>query len=275
MNFILEAYKNIESPKNFSSDKELMNYRELLLKRAKKKEIPLLKKLILKKSNILEIGSGNSRLLYSLNGAGLLKEGVGVEISPSRYKFAEEWRKDLKIKNVKNICKDILSWKNYRKYKGYFDTVLCLTGIFPFFAVLEKEGDKKALDLIRFVLKDKGQAIIEIDTFNKEIDLCKTNNNRVRLWGEYYKDDPFRFELIKFNWNPRNNILTAKTYNLKRNELFVDGPTTKIFKIYNKKELHRLLTKFRFSNIKLYSNYDYEKPFWNNQTKNLIIQARV
>ena len=58
------------------------------------------------KENIIEIGSGNSSLLYNLNYEKIVNHGVGIEIAKSRYLFAEKWKNDLGFGNISNINND-------------------------------------------------------------------------------------------------------------------------------------------------------------------------
>jgi hypothetical protein len=58
---------------------------------------------------ILEVGSGNSKLLYRMEREGLLAAGYGFEISASRYQFAEKFKKYVNSRRVKNINDNILT----------------------------------------------------------------------------------------------------------------------------------------------------------------------
>ena len=54
--------------------------------------------------SVVDIGSGSSAFLYALEQKGLLREGIGIELSDTRHAFAERWRLDGGFKRVSNIC---------------------------------------------------------------------------------------------------------------------------------------------------------------------------
>ena len=96
----LNAYNGYEL---FYDYDEIKKYRQSKLD-GSEKNLKFIKFFFKEKINILELGSGNSKLLYNLNSKNMLNFGYGFEISNDRFNFAENWKKDLKINNVKNIC---------------------------------------------------------------------------------------------------------------------------------------------------------------------------
>ena len=96
------SYRNVESLKNFNKN-NLKKYYSSKLKSCDK-HIDFIRKKIINKNckvNICEIGSGNGKLLYRLEKENMIINGVGFEISKSRCKFAEEFRKFINSKKVK------------------------------------------------------------------------------------------------------------------------------------------------------------------------------
>ena len=53
--------------------------------------------------NVIEVGSGSSALLYALAQKNLLKYGLGIELSKTRFDFAELWKSDDGYHTVENL----------------------------------------------------------------------------------------------------------------------------------------------------------------------------
>ncbi|MCR4334879.1 MAG: class I SAM-dependent methyltransferase [Patescibacteria group bacterium] len=271
MNFAYETYKNVESSKNFSNKKEMQEYRSLLMDRVYKKEIPFFKKKFPKGlGEILEIGSGNSRILYALEKENLITTGTGLEISPSRSEFANIWKKDLKSKNVKNICGDFLSIN----IKEKFDTILCLTSIFPFFDMLQKNGFNTFLKKVNQLLNPNGILILESVTFKQEITSAITFGGKVNLWAEFKKSDPFQFNLVEYAWDKKKRELTATTYNTMRQKLYIDGPTIKKWHMEERKSIEQKLIKNGFKIEAVYGGYS-SNPYKDNSLEYIFVAKKI
>ena len=270
-NFAYETYKSVESSTNFSSAKELQEYRSLLMDRVYKKEIPFIKKKFPKGlGSTLEVGSGNSRILYALEKENLITKAIGLEISPSRSTFAKEWKKDLKSKIVENICGDIFSMD----IKEKFDTVLCLTSIFPFFDMLEKDGLNKFIKKANQLLKPNGIIILESVTFKQEIECALSYEGKVNLWAEFKKTDPFQFNLVEYVWNEKKRELVATTYNTMRHKLFIDGPTTKKWHMEESKTIEKKLSKNSFQIQSVYGGYN-GNTYKSNSLEYIFIAKKI
>ncbi len=87
-----KAYDSIELLENFASDLEIQAYRNRRIERY----IPVVDFVKRRsaahgsKLSVAEVGSGSSALLYAMAQAEALKMGVGIELSKSRYEFAEK-----------------------------------------------------------------------------------------------------------------------------------------------------------------------------------------
>ncbi len=251
-NFAYTTYKNVEAAENFTTPRSRAAYQKLLMDRVHKKEILFFKKIFPKGlGQTLEVGSGNSRILYALEKEGLLISGLGIEISPSRVAFANAWKKDLRSTKITTIVGDILT----TPVPHMFDTILCLTSIFPFFDMLQKNGLATFLKKAHHMLKPGGTLILESVTFRDEIACCNTYNGSVNLWAEFKKDDPFQFNLVAYTWDAKKRTLAATSYNTKRHEHLIDGPTVKKWHMETPEEISRKLVDAGFSTPRTCSGY--------------------
>ena len=106
----LSAYNDVENQCNFSED-SFKKYCDEKLESCSKHSQFIQKHCVdnevLWNGKVCEIGSGNSKLLYRLENDNLLHEGVGLEISSSRYKFAEKFKSYVGSQKVKNLNKNV------------------------------------------------------------------------------------------------------------------------------------------------------------------------
>jgi len=101
----IRAYEAIEAIDNFSSFEEIVAYRKRRIERyapvgtfiAKRSGNPT------SKLSVVEVGSGSSALLYGMARENRLKHAVGIELSRSRFDFAERWKSDDGYRVVQNV----------------------------------------------------------------------------------------------------------------------------------------------------------------------------
>jgi len=251
-NFAYETYKNVEAPQNYKTAAKRGRYIRSMEKRTDAEDMRFLRNRLPKVERVLEIGSGSGRILHALLTEGRAQGAVGVEISPSRVRFGKAWAKQKKIKKVEHVAGDILRLTP----KGSFDAVLCMTTIFPFFDMLEKDGLKKVLKKSYTLLNPGGFLVLESSTFIETIKQCKDNGGSVRIWEEYRAGDPFRFHLMRYSWDEKKRQLEDVSYNLMRDKLFVDGPTTKRWHIENSASLIQKVKAAGFKNIELFGGFN-------------------
>jgi 2-polyprenyl-3-methyl-5-hydroxy-6-metoxy-1,4-benzoquinol methylase len=251
-NFAFETYKNVEAVSNFASLKDRRSYADALLAKTYKNELPFLRKHIPQVDSVIEIGSGSGRILHSLLREGRVKEARGIELSPSRVRFGKWWAQEGGYSGVGHEVGDALAMS----IKGQYDVVLCMTSIFPFFDMLKPNGFRTILRKIKKMLKPGGYLVLETVTFAHEVAHCRVEGGVARLWEEYGKGDPFRFNLIEYMWEEKKRHLTAHSYNVMRDRLFVDGPSTKKWHVMTGKALVALLREESFDRVQLFGDFD-------------------
>ena len=152
-------YEGYEELSRFTPG-QLSSYRQMLLEKTQSQVdfigdrlwMPYFKKPGLK---ILEIGSGNGRLLIGLHQQGLLESGLGLDISESRTLFALNWRNSLGIDwqtldfyDVDVLEEASLHMRGIVDYSGY-DLAVCITGCFQYFYPIDPEAPDKVLNFMR------------------------------------------------------------------------------------------------------------------------------
>jgi len=107
--FNLNAYEGVESLSRFS-DEEFKHYCNDKLASVEK-HIHFIKQHVIRpgyQGRVIEIGSGNGKLLFRLEQEGLLEKGIGYEVSQSRCLFAEKFKNHVNSKKVKIVNEDFL-----------------------------------------------------------------------------------------------------------------------------------------------------------------------
>ena len=198
---------------------------------------------------MLDVGSGNSKFLYALNGCGILEKGYGVEISKSRNDFANRWRDDLGISNVININDNIfnIDLEPFPK----FDLIYCSDIVFQFFDPVRKDSGVKFLKNIFKRMNNYGVVLLELYDHDKI--LKSMRNNEIKLWEEFEEPDPWRYSL----WDCKYEdlcISLKKTF-VKR-DLSETYISTVILRNYTRQESIALLENCGFQNIELYECWE-------------------
>jgi len=248
----LIAYNNFEKLQNFKSD--LNSYRQEKLNSAKEHVDFIRYNFPNKRIAVLELGSGNSKTLYALERENVLKKGYGIEISTSRFDFAELWKKDWNFKNVENINKNILEL-NFDDF-GNIDLCFCVDVAFQFLEPIDKQRTLEILNNIYRSLNVGGKVIIELYDYERIL-MCLENGN-VKLWEEFPPPDPWRFSLCNYIYDHENRFLTMGKIFIKRDEFGFDESTLTL-RIYKEDEFKGMLKDIGFKNIEIYYSWDREK----------------
>lgn len=262
------AYDDFEKLENFSGN-DLNKYRNNKLASATG-HTNFIKKLFpgRQRMSVLELGSGNSRSLFALEKAGMLEKGYGIEISRSRFEFAELWKKEWDFSKVFNINSNVIG-ADIRKF-GPFDLCFCVDLAFQFFEPYGIDRVFEILDAVNKNLRDGGKVVIELDGCGRALDSVRYGMGRI--WEEFSHPDPWRYSLWDCRYDKKTKLLTLKKIFIKRNmHRFWTNVT--ILRIYNKDEISALLKKVGFKKIKLYSGWE-GGPFKNDASEFIVVGSK-
>ncbi len=245
----LTAYETYEVFLDNESEKK---YRDSKIKSCDKHVRLLSKEFNKKKIKIIELGSGNSKLLINLYKKNLLHTGWGVEVSKSRYDFSQKWISDLNIDNIKNFNQDIINF-DFKLVKN-LDVCICVDLCFQFLEPVEKNSTNRILQNIYNSLKFGGKLILELDYCGYIISNLPYTS---RIWEEFPPQDPWKYSLWDCIFDETNKILNWKKTFISRDNKY---EKTEIFlKIFSKDEISTLLSKVGFKNIRVYKDWTYSK----------------
>ena len=265
----LRAYDNIEKMSNYNSPEELKKYREHLLKKSRA-QADLISSYFTEKAKlkVFEACSGNSRMLYQLHLDGILEEGIGVEISNSRAKFAEEWKKEFNGINVTNICGDIIK---YESKTDYYDLIICITGALGYFYPIDTNYPEILIKKFNEMLKYKGYLLLELYQHANGVNFCMMDEKKeFNTWVELPESDPFRYYLMKYTYHEDEGCLDSKEIFIRRDG-YIDDSKNEVLKIYSLDEISQLLGNNGFKIKNIFSEWDKKK--YNESDEKLIIMA--
>ena len=203
-------YEGVEDLKRFNKKTFLKYCNEKI--HSVDKHIVFLKKHVVNKNykgRVIEIGSGNGKLLFRMEKEGILKEGFGFETSKSRCKFSNKFKNTFKMKNTKIINRDFLT-SNLKT--NYFDLIIGTDVVINLIGGLGKSKILSVIKKCEKYLKSNGKLILEFMTFEKEKKLMKVSNSKKLLvWKKFKNSDPFIFGLDEMSYS-NGTILWQKYF---------------------------------------------------------------
>ena len=202
-NWYKKAYDGVEDLSYFQSEEEIERHRQGLLEKTISQRA-FIQREIGFRENVLEIGCGNGRLLIELMRTGLIKTGLGLDISPSRIKFAEAWAKTEGLTvGLSFLADDFFEFGPREK----FDLIFCLTGTFGYFVCSRLQGDVEALRRTKNLLAQGGKLVVELYHHPELVQAYYRGETEFRTWKELPPSDPFSFTLQKKTYLQRDGGL--------------------------------------------------------------------
>lgn len=248
----LSSYNNVECLENFSNE-EFINYCNDKLESCTK-HIDFLQNMQLNDLfDICEIGSGNSKLLYALEEKNLINEAVGIEVSTSRYLFAEKFKKHVKSSRVCNINDELFN-VNLNKQ---FDIIIGVDIVLQLISPTSKNAEELFFQWTLDHLSKDGYLILELWSFQEILQQIELSENSLKLWQEFPSSDPFKYLLAHIHKDENQNICWNKKF-IKRNT-YDESEFFHVLKPYSKQKIVKLLEKYGFCDIQI---FDY----WNQKS---------
>lgn len=264
----LHAYQEVEAPSNYADAVELERYRTLLIEKSMS-AARCIRASAYEGRNLraLELCSGSSRLLFALDGMGLLDSGYGVEVSQSRHQFAEAWKVSLGTSRVFNVnC----AADKYTFDCGDIDIAVLIDGALSYLYPCDPTLPQQILGRVREALRPGGKLLLEFDVLSSEQLAIMHRDGSVRTWKLGDEKDAFRYALYEtrsINWD-HMVVQNCSTY-LQRT-----GNTEKIkrelYKYYAPQELDGLLSSLGFS-ARYYGSF--EMTPYDTESRVLVVVA--
>jgi SAM-dependent methyltransferase len=265
---ITSAYQGVETLAGFAPD-ALEAYRAKLLE-SSAGQVAHLRARLPAGARIAEVASGNGRLLVALAQAGVLAEGVGVEIARSRVAFAERWASDAGVRGVTFTAGDALA----TAYPRDLDAAVCITGAFAYFEPMRAGAAAELLHALHAALKPGGLLVLELyphPQWRSAMDAV--GGDELRTWHELPPEDPWRFYLSDLRWDRQTGILHHRKLFVHRTSGAIDDSRREHLRLYTLEELSALLAEAGFGDVEAAGGWDGE-PYDDAASELLVVSAR-
>jgi precorrin-6B methylase 2 len=204
----------------------------------------------LKNNKVCEIGSGNGKLLIAMDLDGIVSKAIGIEISESRFNFAEKFRKQYQSKNVSFINDDLFKVSPLNN----FDLIFGVDIVFQLLSALSEKAEKQTLDWIYDSLKPNGSILLELREFKSTLHVLDTQHDGInRTWEKFDQSDPFDFVLSKQYVNEQNYLVRENLF-YKRNT-FETSFFKILLKLYSPVKISALFLRHGFKHINIVKEY--------------------
>ncbi|MDA2936655.1 class I SAM-dependent methyltransferase [Acidobacteria bacterium AH-259-A15] len=191
-------------------------------------------------------------MLYRLENERLLNEGVGIEISNSRFKFAEKFKSNVNSHKVKNLNKNIFEISP----ESDFDLIIGVDIVLQLISPLNQSAERDILAWIRQSLRPKGFIILELWDFDHILKQIDITQNNLQIWEEFSENDPFEFVLAHISLNKENDIVWKKLF-LKRDTM-ERSEFENVLRPYSPEKITSVLKTNGFESVEIFTKWSTE-----------------
>lgn len=263
---VAAAYEGLEAPGQFTEPGSLEAYRASMLERTAAQTAFLSERLGAGGAGVLEIGSGNGRLLLDLARSGHATRALGIELSQSRTAFAQRWARDLGCDGATEFrAGDALS----EELGGEWDLAACITGTFGYFDAFAPGSAARLLQALRDALRPGGMLVLELYPHPEERRLVEAASGTLRTWRELDEGDPWRYYLSEFSID--GNVLSHRKTFVHRTSGEIDEGRSERLVLYTEDEIERLLAVSGFAEVQAFAGWD-GAPYAGGEV--LVVSAR-
>ena len=235
----LHAYDDVEALSNYATPSDLDGYRRLLLEKSGP-VVDCIRERVHrgKRLKVLELCSGSSRLLYALDEAGLLEVGYGVEVSPSRHRFAELWKTSRGARRVHNTNAAV---GDSAFTTDDLDLVVLIDGALSYLYPCDPELPARLLRQAREHLAPGGTVLCELDVpSTTQLDAMRRDGS-TRVWVRGDERDAFRYALyesVPVSWE---RMVVRHTSTYLRRASAEERTKQELYKYYDVAEMDALM----------------------------------
>ena len=250
---VLSAYEGVEELAGYSAT-QLRAYRDDLLDRTEQQASFIAARLP-PDARVLEIGSGNGRLLIALARAGAVADALGLEVARSRVEFARAWAADDGIAGLRFEVADALAGD----LPGEFDAVICITGAFAYFDAMRAGSAVELLRRAHDALASGGLLVLELYPHPRHRRMLESDSTgELRLWQELAPSDPWRFYLSHLRYDGQRRVLSHHKTFVHRTSGEIDEGRHEHLRLYDAAELDVELRAAGFADVEAHGGWTGE-----------------
>jgi hypothetical protein len=186
---------------------------------------------------------------------------MGVELSQSRFEFAELWKKDDGYRSVENINSN---FSDANMGVSLWDWFAVIDNTFTYLYPEDPDYPRQLLLKAHESLKDEGRVLLDFFNYAK-----RSAEGQYRQWSEFSAEDPYSYGLYKNKID--GGLNRCESIFIKR-----DGSESRkveICKVYSLNEISILLDSCGFIVEEIFSTFN-EQPFLEDASERLLIVAK-
>jgi SAM-dependent methyltransferase len=245
------AYEGLEG--SFTDREALASYRASMLERSAP-QAEFLGALLPDEARVLEVGTGNGRLLIELGRRGALSEGLGIDLARSRIAFADDWARDLDLEHLRFEAGDVFE-RDYEPES--YSAAVCITGAFAYFEPLVAGSALRLARLLHHVLEPGGLLVLELYPHPGERALLEATGSEVRTWQELDSDDPWRYYLSHYELD--GEVLSHEKTFIHRTTGEVDAGRRERLQLYTPEALESMLGEAGFHDVAFFEGWTADR----------------
>ena len=260
----LKAYATTESIDAFASSEEIRTYRNnrLIKYLSAVNFIKNRSDSYSKGLKVVEIGSGSSALLYGMADKKMISHGCGIELSSSRFDFAELWKLECGYHCIENINQ---SFTDVKFQNSFFDWFIVIDNTFTYLHPVNEKYPKLLLSRAFEALVEGGRILLDFFNYTK-----RTPGVELQQWNVFCKNDPFSYglysHLIENGINTTNSIFIRRV--TAEEEMKVE-----MSKVYSFVEINALLESNGFSVQEVFSTFGGDL-YDESESERIVIVAK-
>jgi len=248
------GYQGVEAAETFPTATALADYRRMLLDDTEREVGFIARHVGRRKLRVMDLGSGNGRLLVRLALDGMLEFGLGVEISRSRVAFAERWVRDLGLGCIRTVGADVLEFDGFRQ--ASFDLVTCLSDAFSYFRPIREDAPGAVLARMHAALAPQGCVLLQTYQLSeKRRQLLALSGGRLRVWRPLPSADRFAYYLSDIEYLAERRILIHRKTFIARDGA-IDAGRVEVVEHSSRAELLELLRAGGFDQPQIFGDFE-------------------
>jgi SAM-dependent methyltransferase len=247
---IFRAYQGVEELAHFDAT-GLRAYREDLLRRSAE-QIAFIADLLNQDADVLELATGNGRLLIGLSREASIRRGIGIDIARSRVEFAAAWAREEQAHQLDFAVSNALTHPLPRS----LDAAICITGAFAYFDAIRAGAGVELLRRIHAVMRPGGSLVLELyphPVWRRQLDIVP--GGELRIWQELSEPDPWRFYLSHVSLSRSNEMLTHSKTFIHRDAGKIDDARREHLRLYTLESIRAEIIAANFAEPELYGDW--------------------
>jgi hypothetical protein len=257
----LQAYNTIELLSAYETSESLNEYRNARMLRYQTHADFILDRSGGQPVSLIEIGSGSSVLPYTIAKRNMLLRAKAVELSRSRYEFAEQWKKDEGYNMVENVNDNFV---NVQMGESEWDWFIVIDNTFTYLFPEDAEYPALLLDKAFKCLKPGGQIIIDFINYAR-----RSHDVEYKSWSAFTENDPYSYGL--YSNKITGGINRSESIFIKRDKS--ESKKIELSKVYSLEQLSAILLLHGFSVEEVFETFD-KQEFICESSERLMVVAK-